>query len=117
MKKILLVDDNTEFLELLSATLRPYFQIYEATGVQEAIRMLETVAVDAICSDYYMRDGTGLDLLQMLRLRNVRIPFMLMSASDDRCLISEVRRWGAIFCDKTSHNLIAQIKAMDITKI
>ena len=115
MKKILLVDDNTEFLELLSATLRPYFQIYEATGVQEAIRMLETVAVDAICSDYYMRDGTGLDLLQTLRLRNVKIPFMIMSASDDRRLMNDVQRWGAIFCEKTSPNLITQIKAMNMT--
>ena len=74
MKRILLVDDNIELLGVLSSILKECFQVCEATGVQEAVKLLETVTVDAICSDFNMRDGTGLELLEKLRQKNVTIP-------------------------------------------
>lgn len=110
MKRILIVDDNIEFLGLLSSILKEDFETFEATGVQEAIELLETVTVDAICSDFNMRDGTGLKLLQTLRQRDMKIPFMLMSASDDRHIENAARSWGASFCCKTDFDLIARIK-------
>lgn len=61
MKRILVVDDNVEFLRLLSSVLQKQFQTYEAMGVADALKVLETVTVDAICSDLNMRDGTGLE--------------------------------------------------------
>lgn len=83
MKKILIVDDNLEFLRLLSSLLeQDQLLIYKAAGVQEAIELLENTTVDAICSDYGMRDGTGLELFQKLRLRDVKIPFMIMSCQN-----------------------------------
>lgn len=112
MKAYLLVDDNEEFLRLLSSILQQQFKIYEATGVQEAIKLLETVTVNAVCSDFNMRDGTGLELLKQLRQQDVKIPFMIMSASDDRCLANEAQSWGASFCCKTDYDLITKIKAM-----
>lgn len=112
MKRILIVDDNIEFLELLSSVLKTHFQTYEATGVQEAIKLLESVTVDAICSDFNMRDGTGLKLLKQLRQQDVETPFMLISASDDRCLANEAQSWGASFCCKTDYDLISKIKGI-----
>lgn len=113
MKRILIVDDNLEFLRLLSSLLeQDQLLIYKATGLKEAIELLENTTVDAICSDYSMRDGTGLELFQKLRLRNVKIPFMIMSADDDYQLINKIESWGASFCSKTSHKLIDQIKAL-----
>lgn len=112
MKTFLIVDDNEEFLELLSSVLQRHFKIYKATGVQDAVKLLESIAVDAICSDYNMRDGTGLELLKMLRQQDVKIPFMLMSASDDRYLAKKAQSWGASFCCKTDYDLIAKITEM-----
>ncbi len=112
MKRILIVDDNIELLGVIPSILKHHFQIYEATGVQEAIKLLETVAVDAICADFNMRDGTGLELLKQLRQQDVKIPFMLMSAGDDRHLENEAQSWGASFCCKTDFDLITKIKAM-----
>ena len=106
MKRILIVDDNIELLGVLSSVLQQHFQVYEATGVQEAIKLLVTVTVDAICSDFNMRDGTGLEILKQLRQQDVKIPFMLMSGSDDRYLQNEAQSWGASFCCKTDHGLI-----------
>ena len=114
MKRILVVDDNFEFLRLLSSILKKDFEIFEATGVQDATKLIETVTVDAICSDYNMRDGTGIDLLKTLRRQDVKIPFMLMSANDDfdYRLSNEVQKWDATFCCKTDYDFIAKIKAM-----
>lgn len=112
MKKILIVDDDKSFLQCLSSIVRKQFQMYEATGVNDALKVLETVAVDAICSDFNMRDGTGLELLKRLRLEGVHIPFLLMSGFDDTDIINETHSFGASFCCKTDYDLIAKIKAL-----
>lgn len=67
LKKILLVDDDANFRHLFAELLNKEFETYEAFGVCDALKMLETITVDLICSDYNMRDGTGLDLLQVLQ--------------------------------------------------
>ena len=79
MKRLLLVDDNIQFLELLSGVLNGHFHIYKATGVQEALRVIETAAVDAVCSDFNMRDGTGLELLEQLRSKGVQGVYEIIS--------------------------------------
>ena len=40
MKKILLVDDEQSFSEILDISLSKYFETYTATGVREAIDIL-----------------------------------------------------------------------------
>lgn len=111
LKKILIVDDNLEFLQLLSSILQKQFQTYEATGVTDALKVLETVTVDAICSDFNMRDGTGLELLKLLRQEDVKIPFLLMSGDDDIRIKNEAQSYGAVFCCKTDYELLDKIRA------
>ena len=38
LKRILVIDDDMEFLQLLSSILQKQFQVYEATGVAEAMK-------------------------------------------------------------------------------
>lgn len=42
------------------------FQVYEATGVEEALKTFGVVQIHAICSDFNMKDGTGIELLERL---------------------------------------------------
>ena len=67
MKRILVVDDNMEYLQLLATVLSDDFDTIKATGVKDALNILQTITVDAICSDFNMKDGTGLDLLEDIR--------------------------------------------------
>ena len=67
MKRLLVVDDDRDFLQLLSSVLQQDFQVYEAAGVAEALKILDSVPVHAICSDFNMRDGTGLELLEKIK--------------------------------------------------
>ncbi len=100
------------FLELLSRLLKKQFQTYEATGVNEALRLIETVSLDAICSDYSMKDGTGLELLEAVRKKGMQLPFLLMSGAEDRYIIRLVQHYGADFCCKANPDLMGKIKSI-----
>ena len=110
MKTLMLVEDDRDFLQLLSSVLKKDFQVYEATGIMEALKILQTVQVNAICSDFNMRDGTGLELLKKLRYENVKTPFLLMSGNDDFRLAHATEQLGAVFCCKTDCELLEKIK-------
>ncbi|WP_297213561.1 response regulator [uncultured Flavonifractor sp.] len=78
MRKLLVIDDNLDFLGFLASALEKYFEVYTATGVKDALRLLEHQKVEAICSDYNMQDGTGLDLLEEIRQKGITVPFLLI---------------------------------------
>ena len=51
MKRILIVDDNTEYLEILSSMLSGKFDTIKVTGVEDALDVLQTTTIDAVCCD------------------------------------------------------------------
>lgn len=112
MKKLLVVDDNLDYLGFLASALKKYFEVYEASGVSEALLVLENTKIEAICSDFNMKDGTGLDLLREIRQRDLSTPFLLMSGDDDRMLEEEARHYDGMFCYKTDYDFIAKVKAL-----
>ena len=112
MKRILIVDDNTEYLQILSSVLSGEFETIKATGVEDALDTLQTITVDAICSDFNMKDGTGLDLLEKIRQQGLKTPFLLMSGDDSRALEQKAKLYYGGFCCKTDFDLIRKIKAL-----
>ena len=112
MKRLLMVDDNTEYLQFLSSVLSGDFDTIKATGVKDALDILQAITVDAICSDFNMRDGTGLDLLEDIRQRGISVPFLLMSGDDDCLIEQQTKFYGGVFCYKTDYDLTAKIKAL-----
>ena len=112
MKRILVVDDNTEYLQVLSNVLSNDFDTIKATGVKDALDILQAITVDAICSDYNMKDGTGLELLEDIRQKGINVPFLLMSGDDDYLLEQKAKRCGGVFCSKTDCDLIGKIKEL-----
>ena len=112
MKRILIVDDNMEYLQFLATVLSNDFNTIKATGVKDALNILREITVDAICSDFNMKDGTGLDLLEDIRRQGFTVPFLLMSGDDDRLLEQQSKFYGGVFCCKTDYDLIAKIKAL-----
>ena len=113
MKRILVVDDNTEYLQVLSNVLSNDFDTIKATGVKDALDILQAITVDAICSDYNMKDGTGLELLEDIRQKGINVPFLLMSGDDDCLLEQKAKRCGGVFCSKVDYDLIEKIKSID----
>ena len=113
MKKLLVIDDNLDFLGFLASALEKYFEVYTATGVKDALRLLEHQKVEAICSDYNMKDGTGLELLEDIRQKGITVPFLLMSGDDDCLLEQKAKLCGGVFCSKVDYDLIEKIKSID----
>lgn len=102
MKRIMVVDDNTEYLQVLLSVLSSDFDTIKATGIKEALDILQVITVDAICSDFNMKDGTGLDLLEIIRQKGLKTPFLLMSGDDSRALEQKVKLYYGDFCCKTN---------------
>ena len=117
MRKLLIIDDNLDFLGFLTSALEKYFEVYTATGIKDALRLLEHQKVEAICSDYNMQDGTGLDLLEEIRQKGITVPFLLMSGDDDCLLEQKAKLCGGVFCSKTNYDLIGKIKELINTEM
>ncbi len=110
MKRILLVDDSTDFLKILAQALEQDFEVLTAIGVSEAMSLIGGMNLDFICSDLEMKDGTGLDILTSLRESHIEIPFILISGKDDCFEIKMAKYYGAVFISKSSSDFLTQIR-------
>ena len=79
---ILLVDDNYDFLDFLSACLSTSYNVLKATNGQEALEILKTENVDIVISDVMMPKMNGLELCTAIKsdLCISHIPIILLTA-------------------------------------
>ncbi len=83
-EKILVVDDAPDTLEVLRRNLSSQgYEVYVASSVAEALKILESGAVDLIITDLKMPRVSGLDLIKHVRenLRDTEIMMMTGYAS------------------------------------
>ncbi len=85
IKKILIVDDEPLFLELLEQRLSPRYRVFSALDGAEAIEMAREHRPDLILSDLIMPRMDGLQLFEILKGRSetARTPFIILSADGD----------------------------------
>ena len=77
-ERILVVDDELAVLKILQKILtKEGFTVFSATGVSEAIKILETADIDLVITDYKMPRISGLDLVRHIR-ENCRNTEVLM---------------------------------------
>ncbi|GAB4278802.1 MAG: hypothetical protein Kow0092_34600 [Deferrisomatales bacterium] len=80
--KILLVDDEPDHRLLLASSLKdilPEATLWEAGGVEEALRVLSAQRLDAVLCDYWLGESTGLDLLRAAREKGLDAAFLLVT--------------------------------------
>ncbi len=96
MAKILLVDDDEDFLMLLGEYLNLRDQQFDkANSVGQARRFLRKTRYDMIISDFNMPMESGLDLLHHVSNRYPETPFVLMTGCEDNRVKREAMRMGA----------------------
>jgi PAS domain S-box-containing protein len=79
--RILVVDDDLGICHSLRDLLTADgCHVLLATSTREALRCLETEAVDLVLSDVVMPDADGYDLLVQVRTRHPTLPVVLMTA-------------------------------------
>lgn len=85
-KRILLVDDEPDFVELISHRLQINgYEVMAVINGKEALNILEKERFDAVLLDIIMPQMDGLTTLKLIRKRDKDLPvFMLTAYSDDQ---------------------------------
>ena len=83
-EKILVVDDELPIrLALKTAFVREGMQVQEASGGQEALRLLDSESFDLIVLDVMMEDMDGYTILQKLRGDKNMTPVLMLSGRQE----------------------------------
>ena len=81
--RLLIVDDEPNIVELLSASLRFVgFEVSTATDGVEAIRQARRNRPDLLVLDVMMPGLDGFDVVRMLRAEGLRMPVLFLTARD-----------------------------------
>ncbi len=95
MSKILLVDDDHEYLLLLGEAMRLRCLDFDlATSAEQARGLLNDTQYDIIFSDLNMPLESGLDLYDYVSSKHPETPFVLMSGCYDEIIRREAVRMG-----------------------
>ena len=86
---ILLVEDNTELLQVMSSLLSPYFNVKTAVNGERAQRIIEKTALDIVVTDVMMPVMNGVELTQWIKQSEdyAQLPVVMLTAKtqdDDR---------------------------------
>jgi len=97
--RVLLFEDNAMDAALMKRFLRtvgvPATQIYHADTIPSALQVLTRERVDLCLTDYHLRPHTGFDLMDEARRFEVDVPFIVITALDDRSVDDGALAHGA----------------------
>jgi len=95
--KVLLVDDEVEFVETLAERLRARgLEVDFATNGEEGLRMAGEKAFHAVVLDFAMPGMDGIETLKALREQNPDIQVMLLTGQATIKAAVEATRLGAV---------------------
>lgn len=95
---ILLVDDSELNLKLLGKFIetKKGFQSVMLSSGNNAVKAIEMasemgITFDLIISDFFMKDGSGIDLYDFVKKTYPTIPFFLLTSADGKDLYNSVK--------------------------
>lgn len=116
MKKVLVVDDDQNMLQLLYAFLRDSYHVIMAESGKVALECLHSQKVDLILLDYLMPEMNGKETLEKIRedeeLKD--LPVFFLTGVSDSTKISECLKLdpiGYILKPIGKFSLLAKIRA------
>lgn len=95
-KKILVVDDEADFLKLIKLRLQANdYEVITATNGKEALDIIRLNKPDAVLLDILMPEMDGLKVLRKIRVRDKNLPVFIITAfsSDERFALAN--KFGA----------------------
>ena len=83
MKKILVVDDEVEILNVMDGFIREAGHVLVgSTGGEDALRVLQQLEFDLVITDYDMPEMNGTELSKRIREIDQNIPILYLTSSD-----------------------------------
>lgn len=96
-EKVLLVDDEGEFLEALSQRMTSRgMEVTTTTSAREAIKKVEEGSFDAVILDLMMPEMDGLEVLQTLKQKKPEIQVILLTGHGSVAKGIEAMKLGAM---------------------
>ena len=84
-KRILLVDDEADFLEVIKNRLEVNgYLVLTASNGKEALELLKKEKVDAVLLDILMPQMNGIETLKKIREDNKQLPVFMLTAYSDK---------------------------------
>lgn len=84
MARILIVEDDSTFSALLTGFLKKHGnEVQPAISVKEANEQLDQTGYDLVLLDYRLPDGTGLDVLAHIQMKNLNMAAIVMTSFHD----------------------------------
>ncbi len=112
-QRVLIVDDETPNLDVLSAVLENDYEVLSASSGPEALRLLAQQGVDVVITDQRMPDMTGLELLQEVRLRRPDVAGMVLTGYTDLPVVVSAINVARVFRFMTKpferHEMLAAV--------
>ena len=82
--KVLLVDDDTDFLKLMSLHIKSWgYDLVTASNGKEGIDAAKIDKPDIVILDYVMPDMDGIKVLRQIRKINKKLPVIMFTANPD----------------------------------
>jgi len=84
MATILLVEDDKTFIQILQGFLVKHGHEVDARNcIRDAVASIEKKEYELILLDYRLPDGIGLDLIRLLKSRNIKTPVIVITSFND----------------------------------
>ena len=108
MKKILLIDDDDTFTWCMKVYLdKRGYHAETASTVAEAKEILKQIIPLYVCSDLRLPDGSGLELLDIVRADYPDVPFLIASCLEKEDYEQEaIKRGATLYIDKMKTDLV-----------
>ena len=119
-KHLLVVDDDQNLLRSLAFIFRiANYRVTTAANGQEALERIFTTEtnlppIDLLITDIRMPGVTGLQLINELKRRDVKIPVVAITAYGTPQLATELRRKGCVDCLDKALDEEALVKRIDM---
>ena len=96
MTKVLVIDDEAVVREVIAAMLSGSgYEVVCASTAAEALELFADESVRVVITDVFMPDGSGLELLETMRIRRPNLPIVLVTGATTRDDLSEALARGA----------------------
>ncbi|WP_297889988.1 sigma-54 dependent transcriptional regulator [Sulfurihydrogenibium sp.] len=81
MFRVLLIDDEERIIKIIKTVLtKEGYEVDTAKSKSEALQKLDSENYNLILSDYLLEDGTGMEILEHFRKRDLITPFIIITA-------------------------------------
>jgi len=96
-EKVLIVDDEEDFLEIMAERIRTQgMDVLTTTSAEEALKMVEKESYDAVIMDFMMPAIDGFKALKLLKEKKPEVQIILLTGNVPDQKRIEAKKLGAL---------------------